>query len=143
MRFVTYRTLRGFRLAWIPDDNVERNILKLAVFSNPDRDACFVYYLPGSSSPGKSVIIRKNQLSNIPREERIQTVCFDTDIFAFVVDKPHRGIPIIVMRLKPEINSQLARARFDDPPIPITQAEATLNGWQKEVLGNPQGTGRK
>lgn len=137
MRFVTYRTLREFRLAWIPEDNVERNILKLAIFSNPDRDACFVYYLPGSSSPGRSVIVRKKQLSEIPKEERIQTVCFDTDILTFVVDKPHRGIPIIAMKLKPEINEQLARAQFLDPPIPVTQVEAVLNQWQTEILGAP------
>jgi hypothetical protein len=135
MRFVTYRTLNGFRLAWIPEDGVERSILKLAIFLNPDRDACFVYYLPGSSAPGKSTVVRRSQLSNIPKEERTQVSCFDTDIFAFAVDKPHRGVSIIVMKLKSEINEQLARARFFDLPIPVSEAEATLNQWHREVVG--------
>lgn len=83
------------------------------------------------------MIVRKKLLSEIAKDERVQTVCFDTDILAFVVDKPHRGIPIILMRLKPEINEQLAKAQFLDPPIPATQAEATLNRWQREILGAP------
>lgn len=134
MQFKTYRTLKGFELTWTPSDGIERKILKLAVFLNPDRDACFVYFLPESSTPGRSVIVKKARLPEILTEEKTQVSCFGTDILAFVVDKPHRGVPIIVMRLKPEINEHLARARYSDLPIPVSDAERVLNEWQREVL---------
>jgi hypothetical protein len=128
MRFKAYRNLDGTnRLTITLEDGIERKILKFAIFLNPDRDACFVY------TPTTTHVVKRGLLSNIPKEQRRQEFCFDTDIFAFVVDIPYRSIRIPAMPLIKEINEQLAIARLYSDPISVSEAEKILSEWDREV----------